>query len=224
MTASGEGFAVSLGSRSSDGKPQGTPGDSALVLALGGELRLEASDGFWPGSVLGVYTGTGAPSQQSTWFARLIRSTPLTLLGEVTVGESGGFRGPVRVPEDLPPGPRFIQIVGYDEEGQLLSVSLGVKVAESRQPSSILITGQRSKGKPAVVTVRGQYSQPQKVRVRAWVKVGTGKEFTASGRSLVSSPQGKFTWSYRSKARIQIYFTSGQTKSNVLTLRAVPKR
>lgn len=154
----------------------------------------------------------------------MVRTLPAIKLGELTVGEGGGFQGQVGVPSDLAPGPRFLQVVGYDDQGRVLSVVLGVKVAEARQPSSILITGQRSKGKPAVVTVRGQYPQAQKVRVRAWVKVGTSKTFTASSRSLVSSPQGKFTWSYRSKARIQIYFTSGQTKSNVVTLRAVPKR
>ena len=77
-------------------------------------VALASGTGFLPGSTVHFYI------------------LPLTSMGELTVNASGNFSGEVPVPTGIELGDQTLQINGYDPDGAVRSLSLGVVVKASQ--------------------------------------------------------------------------------------------
>ncbi len=85
---------------------------------------------------------------------------------------------------------------------------------------SILISGWRPSGDPGRVRVSGMTTGLVGQRVTPWIRPSGQSEFTEGVGVRTADSAGAFAWTRQTSKRISVYFTSGKTKSNTVTIAA----
>jgi hypothetical protein len=112
LSLRGEGWGLSLETRSPTGTPTALGANGALRLSSGGTLPIGGS-GYAPGTDATVY----------------LMSTP-QLLGVLPITSQGDLLGTLRLPAGIAPGNHTIQVNGLGADGLVRSISLGVTAVE----------------------------------------------------------------------------------------------
>ena len=171
----GGGITMRLSASTIAGAPLPLAAGDALVLERDGLAHTEGT-GFRPNSEVRVY----------------LLSTP-RLLGTLITDGNGAFKGSLPIPSDLALGRHTLQSNGVGFDGQVRSLSLGVKVQKNSQPSrTVRATSTVYFGAGSAVLTKDAKSELKKLaqRTRATarqvVAIGYVQESgnTANDRSL----------------------------------------
>ena len=108
----GEGWGLSLETRSPTGTPTALGANGTLMLSSGGTLPIDGS-GYAPGTDATVY----------------LMSTP-QILGVLPITPQGHLLGTLTLPIGIAPGNHTIQVNGIGADGLVRRISLGVMAAE----------------------------------------------------------------------------------------------
>jgi len=114
-----QGVILQVSSILTDGKPAKVASDGALLVVQGTSVGTKGS-GYRPDSLIDL----------------TIFSTP-TRLGTVTVEADGSFEANFPIPAGIEPGDHTIKIDGTSANGELTTVSVGLRVLPKSQEASV---------------------------------------------------------------------------------------
>lgn len=110
LVIEGDGFSMTIAGLGTSGKPLGLTPDGALILEADRRAAVEGT-GFQPNSDVELF----------------LFSDP-RYVGKVHTDAVGSFKDTVPLPADIPAGRHTLQSNGFDLDGQVRSVSLGVQL------------------------------------------------------------------------------------------------
>jgi hypothetical protein len=161
--------------------------------------------------------------------ARSARTAPLESV-EIRVNAQGIAKGNVPVPQGQEPGDFVMQINGVTASGGLMSINVGVVLAEKTpEPDpgpdeSITITSaSRAKGKKATtITVKGTAIGLDGMAVTPRYRVDGAKKWV-SAKPVTVSGTGTFTWRLKTPKKVRIQVVSGAIRSPGVVVAAVKR-
>ena len=184
---------------------------------MAGQRVAVSGDGFHPSTYAAVYVHDADDDSSP------VLGEPV-IIGAVLVDDSGMFTGSWALPDEVVAGEYVLQVVGTTMRLEALSANLGMAVQQSLD-RSIRITGERmvSQNLPRRVFVTGVTENLDGERVQARVKLRG--ETTYRRGSMRTVRDGGFTWQWRTKKKVYVYFeTASSSMERVRSNRIVIPR
>jgi uncharacterized repeat protein (TIGR02543 family) len=179
------GFEIALEGINTEGDLVELSPDGLLILSADRRVAA-AGTGFVPQAPVAFYLLPSAqPIGTAQVFTRSVGSTSADpiLLDTLTVDDTGDFTGTLILPDGLSSGDYLVQAVGAVSSGEILTVTLGVRVEASGSPAPI-------PGIPAGPPLNVTATPSQASAVITWMPPHSTGDFPITTYQVIGAPGG----------------------------------